>query len=95
MGNSQTTRGIAASLVDDLIALRRAVREIEEEEHPDLVDAFGRTWTWKSHDLYVHDSMAWPRDSVLSPTIGWPSASVLDNPNYRWCDTCKTGGEQR
>jgi hypothetical protein len=85
-------RGIASALVDDWQAARRALREIEEAEHPNITDALGRVWQWKDKDLYTHDSMAWPRDHVMHSGVSLPSQAALDNPNYQWCSICKAAG---
>lgn len=82
-------RGIAAPLVDAWRAARRALREIEENEHPDLTDALGRAWKWIDGDLYGHDGMAWPRDHVTYEAVGLPTKAARDNPNYRWCEICR------
>lgn len=84
-------RGVAAGLVDALRQARRELRDAEVAEHPNLTDALGRVWTWKSNDLYVHDSMAWTSASILHPNIGWPTQVALANPNYQWCATCRAG----
>jgi hypothetical protein len=84
-------RGIAAPLVDGWLEARRALREAEQAEHPDVTDALGRVWTWMDGDIYTHDGMAWPLDHITHPGIGWPTAAALDNPNYQWCATCRWG----
>lgn len=78
-------------LIADWNAARALIRRNEEAAHPDVVDVLGRTWTWKDGDLYRHDSMCWPLSMVTDPRVGWPSRNALDNPNYQWCEICKTG----
>lgn len=82
-------------LINAWQALRKALAETEAAEHPDVTDALGRVWVWKSGDVYVHDSMAWPLVMVASPLVGWPAPGLLDNPNYRWCPACRAGMEAR
>jgi hypothetical protein len=95
-------RRVSSTLVTEWQALRTVIAEMEAAEHPDITDALGRVWTWipggaRDRDgnnmstLYGHDGMAWPREHVEQPAIGWPRADVLDNPNYRWCELCRAG----
>jgi hypothetical protein len=73
-------------------ALRIIIAEMDVAEHPDIVDALGRVWTWipgGSGNLYGHDGMAWPREHVERPDVGLPSSAVLANPNYSWCELCR------
>lgn len=80
---------VTGALIADWQAARKALRAIEEAEHPDLTDAFGRTWRWMDGELYGHDKMAWTKAMVLAPGIGLPSQYALENPNYAWCAVCK------
>lgn len=82
-------------LITEWQALHRALRGERAAEHPDVTDALGRVWVWKSGDLYGHDSMAWPLAMVASDLVGWPSPLLLDNPNYRWCAACRQAMEAR
>lgn len=81
-------------LINQWRALHVALRAERAAEHPDVTDALGRVWVWKSGDVYVHDSMAWPLAMVTGP-VGWPAPLLLDNPNYRWCPACLAGMEAR
>jgi hypothetical protein len=76
------------SLLAEWKASRAALARLERAEHPDLVDRFGRVWAWESHDVYVHDQLAFPPDAILSPRLRLPSATLADSPNYRLCDVC-------
>jgi hypothetical protein len=69
---------------------RALLAEVERAEHPDVTDKYGRIWAWSpGHgDIYVHDQMAWPLSSILSPTSGLPSAELRSNSNYSLCDIC-------
>jgi hypothetical protein len=91
-----------STLVTEWLALRIVIAEMEVAEHPPITDALGRAWTWipggaRDRDgndcstLYGHDGMAWPREWVEHPGIGWPRAAALDNPNSRWCELCRAG----
>jgi hypothetical protein len=71
---------------------RAALRVIEEAEHPDVTDAFGRVWVWKDKDLYTHDGMAWPLGHVTNKKMSLPTDQALQNPNYQWCSICMGGG---
>lgn len=76
---------------------RAQLVELERAEHPDIVDGYRRTWTWKpGHgDVYVHDGMAVPKDFLTNGGAGLPQQSVLDNPNYgELCGTCLDGRER-
>jgi hypothetical protein len=76
------------ALLDAWQTTRAELRALEVAAHQDITDALGRVWVWKDGDLYVHDSMAWPRSLVERPNVGWPAHRLLDNPNYRWCEVC-------
>lgn len=81
-------------LVDEWLAARAALAELERAEHPDIVDGYGRAWTWKAGrgDIYVHDGMAFPKAFLTEGRIGLPRQSVLDNPNYaHLCPVCLDG----
>jgi hypothetical protein len=91
-----------SNLITEWLALRIVIAEMEVAEHPPITDALGRTWTWQPggprdrqgndrSTLYGHDGMAWPREWVEHPGIGWPRADALDNPNSRWCELCRAG----
>jgi hypothetical protein len=67
---------------DELVALERA-------EHPDIIDRFGRVWTWKSRDLYRHCGNAAP--AYMINDFGLPAQAALDNPNYDLCAVCVDG----
>jgi hypothetical protein len=95
-------RRVASVFVTEWQALRTVIAEMEVAEHPDITDSLGRVWTWipggardrdgnDTSTLCGHDGMAWPREHVEQPGIGWPRADVLGNPNYRWCELCRAG----
>jgi hypothetical protein len=95
-------RRVASAFVTERQALRTVIAEMEAAELADITDALGRVWTWipggardrdgnDTSTLYGHDGMAWPREHVEQPGIGWPRVDVLDNPNYRWCELCRAG----
>ncbi len=78
-----------AALIDEWQAVRAQLAEIERAEHPDIVDEYGRTWTWRGRgDLYVHHGFAFP-ERMVRAGVGRPSKVLLDNPNYDLCDICK------
>lgn len=81
-------------LINEWQTRRAGLRATEAAEHPDVTDALGRVWVWRSGDLYGHDSMAWPLAMVASSLVGWPAATLLDNPNYRWCPACRQAMEE-
>lgn len=70
---------------------RARLAEIERLEHPDIIDGYGRVWTWCGRsDLYRHCGNAAPARMINQ--FGLPSQRVLDNPNYgHLCDTCLNG----
>lgn len=76
-------------LIADRQASRAALAEIERAEHPDIIDRFGRAWTWKSRDLYRHCGTACGADMIND--FGLPTQRALDNPNYDPCDICLAG----
>lgn len=80
-------------LVDQWQAARAALTELERAEHPDIVDRFGRVWTWRGRgDLYRHCGMAFPGDWLKEDgRIGLPSQRSLDNPNSDPCTICLDG----
>lgn len=93
----------AAQVVEDLLSTlaecRAEIRHLDRLEHPPITDRFGRVWTWRSGDFYVHDdALCFPRDWILgengSPPIGLPSARLADNPNYTLCDICRSQWEE-
>lgn len=75
-------------LIDEWQAVRAQLAAIEAAEHPDIVDEYGRTWTWRDGDLYVHHGFAFPERWVRAG-VGRPSKVLPDNPNYDLCDICK------
>jgi hypothetical protein len=80
---------MVASTLADWYAARLAAALGLIATHPDIVDRYGRTWTWKTGELYEHDgTLAFPR--ALIDTVGLPSATLADNPNYfNLCPTCR------
>lgn len=91
--DEEQPRGPVADLVDRWRDARRELAAIERAEHPPITDALGRSWEWipgGSGDLYGHDGMAWPRHLVERPDVGLPTPGALDNPNYRWCELCRS-----
>lgn len=89
LARARQGQAVAATLVQEWQALRLALRQLEEAEHPPIVDSLGRAWTWIDKELYGHDGMAWPRDFLKETELSLPSPRVLANPNYRWCDICR------
>jgi hypothetical protein len=83
---------IAQMLLTGWTAARAELAEIEKSEHPDIVDPLGRIWTWKSRDIYTHDStLAFPAEMART-SCHVPADSVLSNPNYsRLCSICLNG----
>ena len=77
-----------SSLIDEWQQLRAEMRAIEVAEHPPITDKYGRVWTWKDRDLYVHDQLAFTADMVRSERVGLPKAMLRDSPNYRLCGIC-------
>lgn len=72
----------------DWITTRAELRAIEETEHPDIVDHFGRAWVWRSGDLYAHDQTLALTASMIDEA-GLPPATLATNPNYyRLCAIC-------
>src|SRR5690242_3156406 len=49
-------------LIEQWQEARRLLAEIEQAEHPDVTDGYGRVWRWRGRgDLYVHDdALAFP-----------------------------------
>ncbi len=45
---------------------------LEALTHPDLVDAYGRRWTWWKGDLWRHGSKAWGRCMLPEPVAETP-----------------------
>lgn len=94
---SEATEAVGR-LIGEWQDARAQLSELGRAEHPDIVDGYDRTWTWKpGHgDVYVHDGMAFPGDWLKEPgRIGLPSQKVLDNPNYgELCATCLNGRER-
>ena len=84
-----SARDVMVDLLAQWDEARQTLSAIEEAEHPDLTDKFGRAWAWKDKDLYTHDGMAWPVSFVQSQGIGLPTEHALNNPNYQWCSICK------
>lgn len=80
-------------LITEWLELQEALREIERTSRPDIVDHYGRTWTWWQGELYRHCGMAWPKSSVLDTRNGLPCPTVRSNPNYGLCDICTGEGE--
>lgn len=81
-----------AGLVEIWQATRAELRAIEQAEHPDLTDQFGRVWLYRSRDLYVHDGLiAATADVVASPHLELPAPGLADrNPNYAGlCQVCR------
>jgi hypothetical protein len=87
--SNQAARNAVGALIDEWLAGREALREIERAEHPDITDTLGRVWVWWKGDLYTHDGMAWPQEFVAKSNVSRPSQHALDNPNYQWCASCK------
>jgi hypothetical protein len=84
-----TQDGPASLLVREWQTARAALAEVERAEHPDVVDRFGRVWSWVSGDLYRHDCLAWTLDMVHDRHCGLPPAKLADNPNYTsLCSIC-------
>lgn len=85
------------STVSDLIvdwqAARTELWEMEKAEHTDIVDRFGRVWTWKSNDTYRHCGNAAPAHMIND--FGLPTQAALDNPNYDLCSICIGGRERK
>ncbi|WP_406161073.1 hypothetical protein [Streptomyces canus] len=79
-----------AALIANWQGARAELAEMERAEHPDVVDRFGRVWTWKGRsDTYRHCGTACPVDMI--DDFGLPTQRALDNPNYELCDTCVSG----
>lgn len=73
--------------------LRALAAELGAAEHPDLTDRFGRTWTWWSGDLYIHDgALAGSADQIAA--WGLPEPGLAErNPNYAGlCAVCRREG---
>ncbi len=78
------------AMVDRWRELRAELAAIEQAEHPDQTDEFGRVWTWWKGDLYRHDdTLAVPLDMIS--LLDLPRAGLAeDNPNYsKLCQTCR------
>lgn len=83
-------RGTAAAreAVANWLTARAELRAIDQAEHADIIDRFGRRWVWVSGDLWSHDRTltipeAWIATSKLPP------ATLAANHNYRrLCGIC-------
>jgi len=84
---------VVSAKINEWQRMRAELKALERAEHPDIIDHHGRTWSWKSRDLYVHDSMAWPKSVIEDGRHGLPSPELADNPNYRLCDICLNKGQ--
>ena len=82
-----------SDMIDEWMALRLEMKRSERAEHPPVTDVLGREWTWVDRDLYRHDGMAWPLSFITADSKSWPSPALLDNPNYGWCEHCRTAME--
>lgn len=83
-----------ATLIANWQDARAGLAELERAEHPDIVDRFGRTWTWVGRsDTYRHCGTACPVDMI--DDFGLPTQRALDNPNYELCGTCVDGRTRR
>lgn len=80
-----------AEKISEWLALRAEIRALNQAEHPDLTDRFGRVWTWVEGDLYTHCGMTWPRQVLDWDTFTLPSGTVRSNPNYHLCEICRGG----
>ena len=54
----------------------------------EIIDMYGRTWSWWKGGLYRHDQMAWTRDMIERTDMTLPSVALRDNPNYHLCSIC-------
>lgn len=82
-----------AELIAQWQETRAALAELERAEHPDIIDRFGRAWTWFGRsDTYRHCGTACPVDMIDG--FGLPSQRALDNPNYDLCAVCLDGRER-
>lgn len=82
-----------SALVADWKAARTALADLERADHLDIVDRFGRTWTWTGRsDTYRHCGNAAPAHMIGD--FGLPTQTALDNPNYDLCVVC-VGGRDR
>lgn len=81
-----------ARLLFELQVARAQLAAIEQAEHPDVTDRFGRVWTWCGKDLYAHCGIAAPKDRIDDFVL--PSQTALDNPNYDPCDICLDGRDR-
>jgi hypothetical protein len=88
---SQGIHQIVSGMVDEWKQLRTELQDVEQSEHPDIVDCLGRLWTWVDKDLYRHDNMATTRNIIESTGLRFPQPKILDNPNYTWCNHCLAG----
>jgi len=52
-----------------------------------ITDRYGRVWTHFDRELYAHCRMAFPERMIA--TLGLPSPSLADNPNYDLCEICR------
>ena len=88
--------GPADGLVRHWLTARAALAELERAEHPDVVDRYGRAWSWVSGDLYRHDCLAWPLDDIEGGKFGLPPARLADNPNYAsLCAICTSKWDEQ
>lgn len=78
------------AVLEEWLAARARLRLLEELEHPDVVDEYGRVWVWRSGDLYAHDdTLALPL--ALIEGYGLPPAALVENPNYAGlCALCRS-----
>lgn len=89
MSEATTGQTFVRTLLDEWAENRRALRAIEESEHPSFLDGYGREWVWRDKDLYCHDdALTFPR--AMIDALGLPSARLARNQNYaRLCAICK------
>ena len=86
-------RGMTTTQNNPIANLRRAALvALERAEHPDVMDRFGRVWTWWKGDLYRHCGNAAPKHMIDG--FGLPSQTALDNPNYDLCGICLDGRDR-
>jgi hypothetical protein len=79
-----------AGLLDRWLESRAVLRLLDEAEHPDIVDKYGRVWTWMDGEVYRHEGMAWPKWAFDDPdSYGLPSPELANNPNYQLCEICR------
>lgn len=92
-GSLPDGRDVARSIVAQWREARAELRVLEEAEHPDITDRFGRVWTWWKGDLYRHCGCAIPERWVAE--WGRPMLALLDNPNYHLCEICMRLAHER